>query len=295
MAVNLEYYRVFYYVARYRNMTKAAAALMSNQPNVTRVMNLLENELGCRLVNRSNRGITLTAEGERLYGHIAEAFEQIRMGEDELGQVLKLKKGVVFIGASVTALHGYLLEKLGIFHAKHPDIQLKISNHTTPEALNALKGRKIDLAVVTSPIEAGSAYQMTRLRPYRDVLAGGRQFMHLAQTGISLQKLLQYPLISLGQNTGTYEFYRQLFLKHGLVMEPDIEVAATDLILPMISNNLGLGFLPRTFVEEAIEKGEVVEIPLKEQIPDRYICLVTDPQRNLSVAALELMQLLQKD
>ena len=86
MAANLEYYKVFYYVAKYKNMTKAAAALMSNQPNVTRVMNLLEAQLGCRLIVRSNRGITLTAEGQQLYAHVSSAFEQIQMGEQELEQ-----------------------------------------------------------------------------------------------------------------------------------------------------------------------------------------------------------------
>ena len=39
MDVNFEYYKVFYYVAKYKNFTKAAHALGSGQPNVTRAMN----------------------------------------------------------------------------------------------------------------------------------------------------------------------------------------------------------------------------------------------------------------
>ena len=42
MDINFEYYKIFYYVAKYKNITRAAAALGSNQPNVTRVMKLLE-------------------------------------------------------------------------------------------------------------------------------------------------------------------------------------------------------------------------------------------------------------
>ena len=49
MDVNFEYYKIFYYVAKYGNITKAAAALGSNQPNVTRIMKLLESQLNCRL------------------------------------------------------------------------------------------------------------------------------------------------------------------------------------------------------------------------------------------------------
>ena len=44
MDINFEYYKIFYYVAKYGNITKAATALGSNQPNVTRIMRILESQ-----------------------------------------------------------------------------------------------------------------------------------------------------------------------------------------------------------------------------------------------------------
>ena len=70
MEISLDYYRVFYYAARCGSLTKAAELLYSNQPNVTRVIRLLENELGCRLFFRTNRGVQLTPEGKILYTHV---------------------------------------------------------------------------------------------------------------------------------------------------------------------------------------------------------------------------------
>ena len=52
MNIDFEHYKIFYYVAKYKNITKAAAALGSSQPNVTRVMKLLESQLNCRLFTR---------------------------------------------------------------------------------------------------------------------------------------------------------------------------------------------------------------------------------------------------
>ena len=52
----LDYYRIFYYVAQYKSFSKAADVMGNNQPNITRCMNILENELGCKLFIRSNRG-----------------------------------------------------------------------------------------------------------------------------------------------------------------------------------------------------------------------------------------------
>ena len=49
MNVNFEYYRIFYYVAKYHNFTKAAHTLGSSQPNVTRAMNCLEQQINTTL------------------------------------------------------------------------------------------------------------------------------------------------------------------------------------------------------------------------------------------------------
>ena len=56
MAISYDLYRVFYAVAQAGSFTHGAQALQSNQPNVTRAIQNLEQELGCRLFQRSNRG-----------------------------------------------------------------------------------------------------------------------------------------------------------------------------------------------------------------------------------------------
>ena len=66
MLTSLDYYRIFYYVAKYRNFTRAADVLLTSQPTVTRTIKNLESDLGCRLFIRGKRGVTLTTEGELL-------------------------------------------------------------------------------------------------------------------------------------------------------------------------------------------------------------------------------------
>ena len=84
MYVDWEYYKIFYYVAKYQNFTRAARVLGNNQPNITHSMNRLESQLNCVLFIRSNRGVTLTPEGEMLYSRIASAAVQIQDAEEEL-------------------------------------------------------------------------------------------------------------------------------------------------------------------------------------------------------------------
>ena len=116
MYVDWEYYKIFYYVAKYQNFTKAARVLGSNQPNITHAMNRLESQLNCVLFIRSNRGVTLTPEGELLYSRSASAAVQIQDAEEELSASATLEHGAISISATETALNIYLSEKLRAFH-----------------------------------------------------------------------------------------------------------------------------------------------------------------------------------
>ena len=135
--ITYDYYRIFYFVAQYHSFTKAAEILKNNQPNITRCMNNLESELGCKLFIRSHQGVTLTAEGEKVYERVAVAYEQLRTVEEELALERSLESGLITIGASETALRLMLLSRLEHFHTRYPHVRLRISNHSTPQAIQA--------------------------------------------------------------------------------------------------------------------------------------------------------------
>lgn len=155
MDVNFEYYKIFYYVAKYNNFTRAARVLGNSQPNVTRAMNCLEQQLHCTLLVRTNRGVFLTTEGEKLYTHVAAAMEQLFTAEEELAECVGLSHGSIAIGASETALNLFLLDKLKEFHNTYPGIRLKIYNHSTPQAVEAVRRGTVDFAVSFHTCKSG--------------------------------------------------------------------------------------------------------------------------------------------
>lgn len=288
MNVNFEYYKIFYYVAKYQNFTKAAHALGSGQPNVTRAINCLEHEIQCTLFTRTNRGVQLTPEGEQLYHHVAAAMAHLQAAESELTACAGLEHGSISIGASETALNIYLLDRLKVFHAEYPGIRLKIYNHSTPQALRAVRHGEIDFAVVSTPTGAEAPLREVLLEPFQEILVGGKSFEGLAGQELTLADLKQYPMICLGRETMTWQFYHELFLAHGLELVPDTEAATTDQILPLVRYELGLAFLPESMAREALGRQEIVQIPLRETIPERQICMVYDPKRPVSAAAQKL-------
>ncbi|MCI2106576.1 MAG: LysR family transcriptional regulator [Intestinimonas sp.] len=294
MPFNYDYYRIFYFVAKCRSFTRAAKIMLSNQPNITRSMNNLEQELGCRLFVRSNRGVTLTPEGKKLFAHVATAFAQLEAGEAELANDKSLLSGAVSIGANETALHGILLSKLRKLHQTHPGFRIRLSNYSTPQAVLALKNGLLDLAVVTTPTGVRKPLREIALKPFLEILVGGPDFSFLAGKALRLKDLQEYPLVCLAADTKTFEFYDRLFLEHGLTLHPDMEAATTDQVLPMVKSGLGIGFIPKDLATEALERKEVFQIRLEEPIPERNICLVKDTGRPLSIAAKELEKLLRQ-
>lgn len=292
MNISYEYYRIFYYVAKYKNLTTAAEFLHSNQPNVSRTIKLLEHELGCRLLVRSNRGISLTSEGNLLFSRVKMAIEQIQTAEEELQLVTGLKKGFVTVGVSETALRLLLLPVLKEFKQKYPNIRVRIRNHLTTQAIESVINNSVDFAVIVPFNTIPNALNYYSLKSFQDILIGGSAFCDLANHPLSLKDLEHYPLVCLNEHTMTYQFYDSIFRSHNLHLKPEFEVATTDQILPIVKNNLGLGFIPEIFAKESIAAKELFQIPLMENIPSREIGLIENESHPLSIAAKELKNML---
>ena len=128
MTANLEYYRVFYYVARCSSVTKAAEALSLSQPAVSQSIRQLEKALGSSLFVRSARGISLTAEGKILYEYVEKGYSAFLAGETRMLQMQNLECGEITIGASDMTLRFFLLPYLERFHEKYPGVRFQITN-----------------------------------------------------------------------------------------------------------------------------------------------------------------------
>lgn len=289
MDISYDYYRIFYYVAKYGNVTQAAKALLNNQPNLTRAIKMLEGELGCPLFIRNNRGMKLTLEGERLFRHVRIAFENIEAGEAEILESRNLRTGSVYVAASEVALHCVLLPVLKKYRALYPGIRLKISNHSTPQAIDAIKNGIADLAVVTTPTLPSAMTQEITVRKFHEVAVCGAAFPGLTGRRVGFAELLRYPMISLGAQTKSFELYSQFFAGEGLCYQPEIEAATADQILPMVKMDLGVGFVPEEFLAGA-EGVSVIET--EKPLPGREIRIVKRHEQALSIAAKELERLI---
>ena len=196
-----------------------------------------------------------------------------------------LQSGTVYIAASEVALRCMLLPVLKKFRIIYPGVHIRISNHSTPQAIDALKDGVADIAVVTTPTVHSSSLVETVVKPITEVAVCSPYFRELTDRQVTLAELTSFPLISLGKDTKSFEFFSALFTTHGLSYKPDIEAFTADQILPMVEADLGIGFLPEDFLREG---DGICRIDLKEEIPRRDVVIIKRKEQPLSIAAKEL-------
>ncbi len=291
MTENLEYYKVFYYVAKLGSLTAAAQELSVSQPAVSQAIKHLEQALETRLFMRASRGIRLTSEGQVLFEHVKEGYEQILLGEKKLTAMLQLDYGEVRIGASDMTLKYYLLPLLEKYHERYPGVKVLVTNAPTPETLNLLRQGKIDFGVVSTPFAQVQGMTVIKVRELEDVFVGGRKFIQYKNRMLDLQELERLPIISLEGNTSTGKYMSDFLRQNGVEPHSEFELATSDMIVQFALRNLGIGSVVRDFAQEYLDGGRLFELRFNKIIPKRQICVVTDEKTYISGAAKALLEM----
>lgn len=294
MINNLEYYKVFYYVAKHKSLTAAAGELAISQPAVSQSVRQLETSLGVKLFTRASKGVRLTKEGEMLYGYVAKGYEQIMLGEQKVRQMLNLDLGEIHIGASDMTLQYYLLPHLERFHEKYPGIKVVVTNAPTPETLRNLREGIIDFGVVSTPFDAGDEIQAIVVKEIEDVFVAGRKFIPYKNRMLGLQELEHMPIICLEGETSSRSYIDNFLLQNHVEIKPEFELATSDMIVQFTLRNLGVGCVVRDFAREYLDSGQLFELRFNQIIPKRHFCVVTDGKNPISAAAQNLLELVYK-
>lgn len=292
MTTNLEYYKVFYYVARCESITLAAEKMSISQPAVSQSMKMLEKNLGTKLFVRGARGIRLTVEGETLFSYVKRAYEELEKGEYVLEKLHNLEAGEIRIGASDMTLQFYLLPFLDEFHQKYPDIKVHVTNGPTPETLSYLKEGKIDFGVVTTPFKEDDGINIHMVREIEDVFVAGHRYTHLKNHMTDFAELKNYPIISLEKNTSTRGYIDTILKENQVVLRPEFELATSDMIVQFALRNLGVGCVVKDFALPYLESGKLFALRFNKMIPKRNMCVVTNKQLPNSMAAERLLTIL---
>ncbi len=240
--------RAFAALADQGGMSAAGALLNVSHAAVSQQVRALESHLGVTLVRRDGRGVKLTPAGEQLGAVLRDSFAAIAREVDALTGADADRPLQITCTPSFAAR--WLLPRLSLFRAAHPDIDLML-NPTA--AVSDPQAGGIDLAIrfgygdwpgLDSTLFLRTSFVIAAARS----LVGDRMFSHPAQ-------LLDYPWM---QEMGTDE--AKAWLADKGVTQARVQ-SMTDLPGNLLQEALrsgeGVAATARTFVEEEIARGDI--------------------------------------
>lgn len=291
MNIKLDLFKVFNIVAQEKSFSKAASRLFMTQPAISQQIAQLESDLQVTLFYRTKKGVILTPLGETLLTYVTKALEALEKGVNLVEEQQKLQDGKLTIGVGDTISRYFLLEHLAKFKQKYPKIKLKVINSTTQEICKLLLQKEIDLGICNTPIP----HKDLEILPYQevnDIFVASPAVAKQLGNNISLQVLANCSLIMLDQTATSRKIVENYFKNKGINIKPDFELGTHDLLIDFAKKGLGVAAVVKEYCLDTIEKGELVEIHLEEELPKRMTvkCLLKNaPQSTVLENFLEIM------
>jgi DNA-binding transcriptional LysR family regulator len=267
------------------SLRRAADRVFRTAPAVSIALKKLEEEIGTALLTRSDRNQQkLTASGQLLYSYSTRILNLRREAVAGLQALAKCQTGTVRIGANEsTSL--YLLPKLiHAFQEAYPASTLEATSDNSDVIITALKQGRIDLAVVAS---ANADDSLQRHLIMRDeivlIVTPNHHLTKLPRVGV--KDLAQEVLIAENAKSSLHDEVLRAFNNNGT--EPNVRVANVSIegIKRMVSEGVGIGFVPLMCVQEEKARGELATIRVDGVSRQRELWLVRRDDDSLSPPA----------
>ncbi len=147
--LNIDLLRNFVAIAEARVMSRAADKVGRTQAALSQQVKRLEMEVQQTLMIRSGRGITLTAQGERLYLH---AQNILRTHDEAVGELLGVSlSGELRVGCPEDYALAFLPQLLREYSKLHPQVLIEVVCEPTTRLLEKIKSQVLDIAIVSEP------------------------------------------------------------------------------------------------------------------------------------------------
>ncbi len=285
--IKLEQYKIFNEAASTLSFSQAAKNLYISQSAVSQTIHALEKELNTQLFIRKSKGVTLTKEGMLLHKNITEALSLITSVENELSHHHDLTSGELVIGAGDSICENFLVDLLKKFHQLYPSVKINVINGTSLETIDHLKEGKIDIAFINLPYQEESL-EVKECFEIHDIFVSKDKDEHI----YSYQELVKKDLILLEKASNSRNFIDKYFAREGILLKPEMELGAHQLLLEFTHANLGIACVIKEFSQKELKQEKVYEMKLKKPIPSRNIGYAYLKRKSLSVASLKFIELI---
>ncbi|ACD83153.1 LysR family transcriptional regulator [Candidatus Methylacidiphilum infernorum] len=257
---------IFVTAAQSESFSKAAKSLHMSQPAISRTIQSLEEELGCRLFDREGKNPLLTPIGREF---LADAKEILAGMEKARIDIENLKregpKKIVFATSSLSCQY-FIPQLYREFQESFPDCLFAIEPADSPLALELVEEKKVDFAITLKPLSYKEGLVMVEL--FQDDLLFLVSSLHpwTRKKEIPKKEIEQAHYFIKSKNNTTFHILQKSLAQASLYPKSFIELAETAAIKEMSKMGLGIGVLASWVVKDELKKGKLVSLPL---VPER--------------------------
>lgn len=266
----LPLYYDFYIVAKEGSLTKAAEKNYVSQPSLTRSIQSLEHELSLILLNRTNKGITLTLDGEKLYKKLDEMFSSFQMQQfiDENELV-----GNLTIGTTRNIADNKLSKILSVFCQKYPKVKINILIDSATNLNDYLRNHKIDVLIDYLPhinYSEKFEFEVKAIGQFHTCFACSKKYYQKFGNNIhNLKDLSNYNLVIPGSSRRR-QLLDEFLQNNDIILKPMIEMPDSKLMADFVQENEWIGY----FIEEEADDYGLQKIPLDKPMPTNSIGII---------------------
>jgi DNA-binding transcriptional LysR family regulator len=289
-SMDLRQLEMFLSVAMNNSFTLAGQELHVAQSAISRKIKMLEDELGEKLFKRLNKRIHLTIAGEVMLRHTHKIFQDLRNAQMEVSDVAKMKRGVVRIGAGMTACMYLVPQVLEQFNALHPNIETVVVSASTEALLSQIRSNVIDLGVLTLPIVHRDLEVIPFLTEELVLVTSPRHPELSKRRRLHAHEIARYPLILFNRGASTRTLIDRFFERESVVPRVVMESETAAIMKPLVQINLGVSVLPLPAVIPEARRGELHYLRFSEKL-SRDIGLVYLKGDYQPKAVMELIEL----
>ena len=243
-------------VVQQGGFSAAAKVLHTSQPNVSKAVRQLEEELGVVLLDRSGHRNALTDAGEIVY---RRARRMLAEGEDlvaELDELRGLRRGRLRLGLPFFGSSVLFTPVFALFRSRYPGIEISLVEHGSMRLEEILRHGEIDLAASLMPVPEEFGWQDVRDEPLMVLLPDTSPLA--GRESLVLEELGREPLILFEEGFALNQIILDGYARRS--MRPAIAARSgqIDFIISLVLAGLGLTLLPRLVAEQRRTPGVAV-------------------------------------
>jgi DNA-binding transcriptional LysR family regulator len=233
---------------------RAAERLHVSQSAISRQLQLLEEELGTRLLHRGGRGVTLTPDGEVLLSTAKRVDSELQDAVSRIAGARALQHGLISLGGGMTVALYIFPKLLKRFRSRYQNVDVHITTGETEMLLRMLRTRQMDLALLTLPIVAADLEVRPVLKEEMVVVTAKSHPLTRERT-IDAPKLGRYPLILFESGSNTRKVLDDFFREEEIPANVVMQTENVEIIKAMVANGIGVTILPWSAIGSDMRHG----------------------------------------